>query len=97
VGTQFALRAPDDVAKLIRGLHPALKRKIKAALKLVLDNPSIGKPLREEFDGLRSYRVRRFRIVYQVVATKKEIRIVAIGPRENIYRETYRLIKNEKK
>jgi mRNA interferase RelE/StbE len=92
----LTLRAPNEVAKLVRGLHPELKKKLKEALRIVLDNPSIGKALKEELEGLRSYRVRRFRIVYQVVSTKREIRIVAIGPRETIYRETYRLIKKEK-
>jgi mRNA interferase RelE/StbE len=95
VGPHFALRAPDRVAKLVRGLHPELKRKIRQALRNVLDNPSIGKALKEELEGLRSYRVRGFRVVYQVVAAKREVRIVAIGPRESIYRETYRLLKRK--
>jgi mRNA interferase RelE/StbE len=62
----------------------------------VLDNPSIGKVLKEELEGLRSYRVRGFRVVYQVVMAKREVRIVAIGPRKSIYRETYRLLRKEK-
>ena len=42
------LKIPADVAALIRGLHPDLKRKIRSALDDLLGDPTIGKPLREE-------------------------------------------------
>lgn len=90
------LRVPEHVTDMIRTLHPELKRKIKSALKQILENPSSGKALKEELNGLRSYRVSRIRIIYKP-ATKSVIEIVAIGPRKNIYRETYRLVKKESK
>jgi mRNA interferase RelE/StbE len=40
--------------------------------------------------------VRRFRIVYRITESR-EIQIVAIGPRERIYEETYRIIRKETK
>lgn len=85
------LRVPDDVADLIRGLHPDLKRKVRAALDDVLDDPGVGKPLRAELAGLRSCRVARFRIVHRLVGTV--IGIVAIGPRRTIYQETWRRLR----
>ena len=88
------LRVPDEVAALIRGCHPQLKRKIKAGLRQILTEPESGKPLREELTGLRSYRISRFRIVYSV-SSKKIIDIIAVGPRKTIYEETYRIIKRE--
>ena len=88
------LRVPDDVAALIRGCHPQLKRKIKAGLRQILTEPESGKPLKEELTGLRSYRISRFRIVYRV-SSKKIIDIIAVGPRKTIYEETYRIIKRE--
>ena len=57
------LKVPDDVAALIRGLHPDLKRKVRSALRDILDDPSIGKPLRNELPDLYSSRVSRVRIV----------------------------------
>lgn len=90
----YKLRVPDDIAGLIRTMHPLLKKKVKAALQIVLSDPSAGKSLRDELAGLRSFRVSRFRIIYRI-ALKKEIEIVAIGPRERIYEETLRLIKKE--
>ena len=88
------LRVPDEVAALIRGCHPQLKRKIKAGLRQILTEPESGKPLKEELTGLRSYRISRFRIVYRV-SSKKIIDIIAVGPRKTIYEETYKVIKRE--
>ena len=89
------LRVPDEVADLVRGMHPALKRKTSASLKTILSDPSSGKALKDELAGLRNFRVGSFRIIYRVI--RKVIEIVAIGPRERVYEETYRLLKREKR
>lgn len=80
-------RIPHDVAALVRGLHPVLKRKVRAALQAVLEDPYAGKALCNELQGLRSYRVGRFRIIYRI---GREVELVAFGPRDAIYLETYR-------
>ena len=87
------LKVPDTVAKLIRNLHPHLKKKVKASLQAIMSDPCSGKPLKDELAGLRSFRVSRFRIIYKI-SDKKLIEIIAIGPRECIYEETFRLLKN---
>lgn len=87
---RYLLRMPVETADLIRSMHPVLKKKIKSGLKAILENPCIGKALRNELAGLRSYRVSRFRIIYR--AAKNEVEIVAVGPRIRIYGETYRLL-----
>ena len=92
----YKLRVPDHLAEFIRGLHPELKRKIKGSLKNIATEPNSGKPLKEELQGLRSFRVSRFRIVYRI-AGPREIQIIAIGPRKRIYEATYRLIRKESK
>ena len=43
---------------------------------------------------MRSYRVARFRVVYRV-ADRTTVEIIAVGPRRNIYEETYRLVRRE--
>ncbi|MEK7223917.1 MAG: type II toxin-antitoxin system RelE/ParE family toxin [Pseudomonadota bacterium] len=88
----YKLRIPDEVAGLIRSLHPHLKLKIRASLQAILSDPHAGKALKDELAGLWSFRVSRFRIVYRISGGRK-IGIVAIGPRERIYRETFLLIK----
>ena len=88
------LRIPDYLISEIRSLHPDINKKVKTALKIISENPYAGKALKEELEGLRSFRVKRFRIIYQV-GKRDEINIVAFGPRANIYEETYRLIINK--
>jgi mRNA interferase RelE/StbE len=89
--TLYRLNVPGDVAKLVRGMHPELKRKTKAALNAILEGPESGKALKNELAGMRSFRVGTFRAIYRVMGNIVEI--VAIGPRQRIYEETYRLLK----
>lgn len=85
------LRVPADVARFIQSLHPVLKRKVRDALEQILADPLSGKALKDELEGLRSFRVGRFRIIYRI-APGRRIDLVAIGPRSIIYEETYRRI-----
>lgn len=87
----YKLRVPDDVADLIRSMHPHIKKKVKSSLKMILSDPESGKELKDELSGLRSFRVSRFRIIYRI--SGKQIEIAAIGPRERIYEETYQILR----
>ena len=86
------LRIPDEIVSFIRGMHPLLKKRVKAALSQISNDPYCGKVLKEELSGLRSYRIKRFRIIYKV-SKKKQINITALGPRKYIYEETFRIIR----
>jgi len=89
----YKIRVPHRVRELVREMHPHLKRKIKGSLKIVLSNPNEGKALKDELAGLRSFRVGRLRIIYRV--ERNVVEIVAIGPRERIYEETFLILKKE--
>jgi mRNA interferase RelE/StbE len=86
-----SLKVPAEVRDIIRRLHPELKRKVRAALTDLLEDPGSGKALKEELEGYWSLRVGRIRIVYRPLV--EVIEIVAIGPRENIYQEVARQIR----
>jgi len=86
--------APKEVQELIRTMHPSLKKKVKASLKIILSEPYSGKALMEELSGLRSFRIGSFRIIYRVKEPDR-IELVTIGPRERIYQETFRLLQKE--
>ncbi len=64
------LLVPDTVAALVRSLHPELKKKVRASLRRILDDPQEGKKLVDELEGLRSFRIGRFRIIYRVEENK---------------------------
>ena len=74
------LVVPRDIQELIRKMHPDLKRKVRASLKIVLSEPQSGKLLMDELSGLRSLRVSSFRIIYRIKDPER-IELVAIGPR----------------
>ncbi len=80
---------------MVRSLHPDLRRRVKAGLQQIRDEPASGKPLRDDLAGLRSYRVSRFRIVYRE-AEDGGLEVVAVGPRETIYEETFRLLHRDR-
>jgi mRNA interferase RelE/StbE len=84
-------RVPAEVAQLVRGLHPDIKRKVRAALDRLALDVAAGKALQGDLKGLHSLRVSRFRVIYRS-PTRRVIEIVAIGPRDRIYEETLRLV-----
>jgi mRNA interferase RelE/StbE len=90
----YKLAVPKDVKDLIRTMHPTLKKKVKASLAMVLANPHSGKAFLDELSGLRSFRVSSLRIIYRV-RDPGQIELVAIGPRERIYEETFRILRKK--
>ena len=78
---------PPHVAEFIRHLPPDLKRSIKQALRALSADPFRGAPLLRELSGLWRFKVRRFRIVYQLDRKARVIRIFAVGHRREVYEE----------
>jgi mRNA interferase RelE/StbE len=88
---QIRFRVSHEVARLVRGLHPDIKRKLRAALDRLAQDVEAGKALQGDLRGLRSLRVARFRVIYRAPA-RRVIEIVTIGPRDRVYEETLRLV-----
>jgi mRNA interferase RelE/StbE len=78
---------PPHVARLIRHLPPELKRSVKQTVRSLSSNPFSGEPLLRELAGLWKYKVRRYRLIYEVDRKARLIRIFAIGHRREIYEE----------
>jgi mRNA interferase RelE/StbE len=89
---KYILRVPDDIAFVLKNLHPIIKSQIRSGLEAILDNPYIGKALKEELKGLRSYKVKRYRIIYRIRLKNNQVEIITIGPRSVIYNETFRIL-----
>ena len=45
------LRVPQNVAALVRKLHPGVKRKVRSGLTAILRDPASGKALKDELEG----------------------------------------------
>jgi mRNA interferase RelE/StbE len=78
---------PPHVAEIIRHLPPDLKRSIKQSIRRLSLNPYDGAPLLRELAGLRKYKVRRFRIVYEMDLRTRTLRIFAVGHRREVYED----------
>ncbi|HLE40579.1 MAG TPA: type II toxin-antitoxin system RelE/ParE family toxin [Nitrospirota bacterium] len=89
------LHTSKETAELIRSLHPELRKKIHYGLQSIREDPCGGKPLQNELEGLRSFRVGKFRIIYRITE-KRAIEIVTVGPRRTVYDETVRAIEKSK-
>jgi mRNA interferase RelE/StbE len=59
---KFTDKFLDDTKKL----KGELKRHLEKAVKKILEKPFLGKPLTHTYRGLRSERVGKFRIIYEI-------------------------------
>jgi mRNA interferase RelE/StbE len=84
---RFTLDIPPEAADVIRHLSPDLKRGIREALRALSLSPHEGVPLVQELDGKWRYRVRRYRIVYEIDSRSRVLRVVAVGHRRHIYEQ----------
>ncbi|MBF0493464.1 MAG: type II toxin-antitoxin system RelE/ParE family toxin [Deltaproteobacteria bacterium] len=76
---------PSELQHYIQTLHPDQKKKIRYALEELSIDPYLGKILREPFEGLYSYRVSLFRIIYKILNNKLELQVIDIDKREVVY------------
>jgi mRNA interferase RelE/StbE len=70
--------------KAIEAIEARFLEHIKEAIRELSLNPLLGKKLKGEFEGLRSYRVGSFRIVYRV--TSDVLEVVYVDHRKDVYR-----------
>ena len=79
-----------SVVTVVRALPPDVKRSVREALEAISIDPRLGKELLRELHGLRSYRARRYRIVYELVVAMRQVHVVAVGHRSTVYEELAR-------
>lgn len=88
----YRARYTTEAAERIRKLHPQVKREIKRGIKELLLAPLAGHALQFELAGLRSYRIRTYRIIYRIHDDEACLDIVFVGPRRNVYEELRTLL-----
>lgn len=81
---------PDVVKKDLPKISSDQKKRIRCAIEgRLLENPILaGKPLRQSLKGHRKLRVGDWRVIYRIY--KKDIIILKIGHRREVYRRTAR-------
>ena len=91
---KYLLVVPPEVEKSVVHLPPLLKRRIRHALQEIQSDPHAGKPLKDQLEGLYSYRVARYRIVYRIARRKIQVQVIDIGPRNIIYQHILEIVKS---
>ena len=85
------IRLTKEAGGLISKFHPETKKLIKAALKDLQTDTHAGHDLEEELSGFKSFRVKRYRIVYKINEEQNTLDIYYAGHRRNVY-EQFRMM-----
>ncbi|HJR77639.1 MAG TPA: type II toxin-antitoxin system RelE/ParE family toxin [Nitrospiraceae bacterium] len=85
--TPFRTRYTPEAAERIRKLHPQIKQEIRDGIRTLLNNPLAGRALHSELSGYWSYRIRTYRVIYEVNEERSSLDVIFIGPRRNVYEE----------
>lgn len=88
----YKIKLTPTATRSFNNLHPEVKKHFKTALKALEINPYSGKQLREELNFFRSFKIKRYRIIYQVDDNLQHIIVVALGHRRDIYEVTTKLL-----
>ena len=83
----YRVRYTPEATERIRKLHPVIKGEIRDGIRALLNNPLAGHALHSELSGYWSYRVRTYRIIYQINDDNTTLDVVFVGPRRNVYEE----------
>ncbi len=75
----------------VRSLHPDIKSLVKRKIQELKQNPFVGKALEKDLSGYRSFRAKRYRIIYKIVREENTVQIHYVGHRKDIY-EVFREI-----
>ena len=94
---KFGLKFTPESARILSKLHPDNKRLIKQALVELGKNPFAGSDLQEELFGFKSFKLNRFRVLYDINEEANTIRIYHIGHRKDVYQQFHRLLTELKK
>ena len=79
-----SVRLSNRAEKALESIDVRFKERLKEAIRELSRNPLLGKKLKGELAGLRSYRVGSFRIVYRF--NKELLEVVYIDDRKDVYR-----------
>jgi len=90
----FRIQFTPEAAKLIAKLHPDNKKLIKEGIKLLRQNPYVGGDLQEELSDFKSYKLKRYRVIYKIIEEQKTIHIYYVGHRSDVY-EQFQILLNK--
>ena len=94
---KYGMRFTPEASRNLSRFHPDIKKFIKQALKELREEPYAGTDLQEELSGFKSFKFKRYRILYNIDEEEKYIQIFHIGHRKDVYEQFNRLLSQLKK
>ena len=91
---KFKMRFTPEASRLLSKFHTESKMLIKKALNDLQQNPYLGNDLQEELYGFKSFKIKRYRIIYNVDEDTNFVQIFYVGHRRDVYEE-FRLLLNK--
>jgi len=90
------IRFSPEAARFIAKVHPENRKIIRQALDQIRRNPYSGHDLQEELSGFKSFKSKRYRIIYKVEERSSSIDIYVVGHRRDVYEQFRVLLKSLK-
>ena len=91
----YRLLYSETSRKQIKSLHPQIKLTVKSHIKILKDNPYVGKVLERELSGYYSLKMKRFRVIYEIDHQNHIVQIHYVGHRKDIYEVFKNFLTNE--
>ena len=91
---RFKMRFTPEASLLLSKFHPESKMLIKKALNDLQQNSYLGNDLQEELYGFKSFKIKRYRIIYNIDEDTNFVQIFYVGHRRDVYEE-FRLLLNK--
>ncbi len=88
---EYHVRFTPEAVQCISRLHPDHKKIIRDALDQLRREPFTGDDLQEELAEFKSFKPRRFRIIYTIDQNKRLIQVYYVGLRKDVY-DQFRLL-----
>ena len=92
---KYRVQLAPSVAVTFKRFNPEIRKQLKVGLKELAGNPYAGKGLQDDLTEFRSYRIKRYRIIYTVEDGERLLKIYMIGHRREIYDLFSKFIRGE--
>ena len=94
---KFGMRYTPETSRLLSNLHLESRKLIRTTLEELRNIPYAGNDLQEELYGYKSFKLKRFRVLYSVNEEEKTIQVFHVGHRKDVYEQFNRLLNQLKK
>ena len=94
---KFGMKFTPETSRILSKFHPENKKIIKQAFKELRRNPYAGTDLQEELYEFKSFKLKRYHVLYRVNEKEKVIQVFHVGHRKDVYEQFNRLLNQLKK